>query len=170
MKEVHIIVAMGKQNEIGLDNDLLCHIKPDLAYFKRTTKDHIVIMGRKTFFSLPNGPLPHRDNIVITRNKAFSHEGVSVAGSIEETLEIAKSLDPANEKKVFVIGGASIYEQFLPIADKLYVTHIFEEFEADVYFPAIGKEWVLESIDAKRENIEHAHQHMFAVYTKALES
>lgn len=167
MKDINIIVAIGKKNEIGLSNDLLCYIKPDLEYFKRTTKNHIIIMGRKTFLSLPNGPLKFRDNIVITRNKQFAPEGTSIAGSIEESLEIAKSLDPNNEKKIFIIGGASIYEQFLPIADKLYVTHIFEDFEADVYFPVIGKEWALESIDAKRENIEHAHQHMFAVYTKA---
>lgn len=166
MKEINIIVAIGKHYEIGLSNDLLCHIKPDMNYFKRTTKNNIIIMGRKTFLSLPNGPLKHRDNIVITRNDNFSHEGVSIAKSINESLEIAKTLDPNDEKEIFVIGGASIYEQFLPIADKLYVTHIFKDFEADVYFPIIGKEWIIESVNADRENIEHMHQHMFAIYKK----
>lgn len=167
MKGIQIIVAIGKNYEIGLDNDLLCYIRPDLQYFKRNTKDQIVIMGRKTFLSLPNGPLPHRDNIVITRNDAFSHEGTHVAGSIEESLEIAQSLNPEGDKKIFIIGGASIYEQFMPMAEKLYVTHIFESFEADVFFPPMGDEWVLDSVDVSRENIEHEHQHMFAVYKRA---
>ena len=166
MKGINIIVAIGKHYEIGLSNDLLCHIKPDLQYFKRTTKGHIIIMGRKTFLSLPNGPLKHRDNIIITRNNGFEHEGAHIAKSIEESLELAKSLNENGDKKIFVIGGASIYEQFLPIADKLYITHIFEDFEADVYFPIIGAEWQLESTHAERENIEHMHQHMFAIYTK----
>lgn len=167
MDGINIIVAIGKHYEIGLSNDLLCHIKPDLKYFKRTTKGHIVIMGRKTFLSLPNGPLKNRDNIIITRDDGFEHEGASIAKSIEESLEIAKSLNEKGDKKIFVIGGASIYEQFLPLADKLYITHIFEDFEADVYFPIIGQEWALESTHAERENIEHMHQHMFAIYKRA---
>lgn len=166
MREINIIVAIGKHYEIGLSNNLLCYIKPDLEYFKKTTRDHIVIMGRKTLLSLPGGPLKHRENIVITRSDDFSTEGVSVARSIEESLEIAKTLDPNHEKKIFIIGGASIYEQFLPLADKLYVTHIFEDFEADVHFPIIGREWLLESVDAQRENIEHMHPHMFAIYNR----
>jgi len=167
MKGINIIVAIGKHYEIGLSNDLLCHIKPDLQYFKRVTKDQIVIMGRKTFLSLPKRPLPHRDNIIITRNNGFEHEGAHVVFGIEESLEKAKELNPNGDKKIFIIGGASIYEQFLPLADKLYITHIFEDFEADVYFPIIGKEWMLESTHADRENIEHMHPHLFAVYKRA---
>jgi len=167
MENINIIVAIGKHYEIGLSNDLLCHIKPDLQYFKKTTKNHIVIMGRKTFLSLPNGPLKNRDNIIITRDNGFSHDGAHIAKSIEESLEIASKLNENGDKKIFVIGGASIYEQFLPLAEKLYITHIFEDFEADVYFPIIGKEWELEWTYADRENIEHMHQHMFAIYKKA---
>lgn len=166
MTEINIIVAIGKHYEIGLSNQLLCYIKPDLQYFKRTTKNHIVIMGRKTLLSLPNGPLKNRDNIVISRDANFNHEGAYMASSIEESLEIAEGLNKDNDKKVFVIGGASIYKQFMPLADKLYITHIFEDFEADVYFPIIGKEWALEWTHAERENIEHMHQHMFAIYKK----
>lgn len=166
MTDINIIVAIGKHYEIGLSNALLCHIKPDLKYFKRVTKNHIVIMGRKTFLSLPNGPLPHRDNIVITRDDDFSHEGTSIAKSIEESIEIAKNIKGDSDKEIFVIGGASIYNQFMPLADKLYITHIFEDFEADVYFPNISSEWVIESMDADRENIEHMHPHVFAVYTR----
>lgn len=167
MKNINIIVVIGKHYEIGLSNNLLCHIKPDLQYFKKTTKGHILIMGRKTFLSLPNGPLKNRDNIVITRNNGFEHKGAHIADSIEASLEIAKTINENGDKKIFVMGGASIYEQFLPLADKLYVTHIFEDFEADAYFPIIGKEWILESTHAARENIEHMHQHMFAIYKKA---
>jgi len=166
MQEINIIVAIGKHYEIGLSNDLLCHIKPDLQYFKRTTKDHIVIMGRKTFLSLPGGPLKHRDNIVITRSDDFDHDGVTVVDSIEASLEAAKTLNPRGDKKIFIIGGASIYKQFLPLAHKLYITHIFEDFEADVYFPIIGPEWNLTWTQAERENIEHMHQHMFAIYER----
>ncbi len=166
MSDINIIVAIGLHNEIGLSNALLCHIKPDLSYFKKTTKDHIVIMGRKTFLSLPNGPLKNRDNIIITKQDDFAHEGAHVANSIEESLEIAKKLNEDGTKKYFVIGGASIYEQFMPIADKLYITHIFQDFEADVYFPKVSNEWEIESTIGERENIEHMHPHVFTVYKK----
>jgi len=166
MSDINIIVAIGKHYEIGLSNALLCHIKPDLKYFQRITKNHIVIMGRKTFLSLPNGPLKHRENIVITRDDDFKHEGTYIAKGIEESIEIAKSLNTDGEKEIFVIGGASIYNQFMPIADTLYITHIFEDFEADVYFPNISQEWALDSIKADRENIEHMHPHVFGIYKR----
>jgi dihydrofolate reductase len=166
-KDINIIVAIGKHYEIGLSNKLLCYIKPDLEYFKKTTENHIMIMGRKTFLSLPNGPLKNRENIVITKKDDFTHEGIHLAKSIEESLEIARNIDPDNQKKIFIIGGASIYKQFMPLADKLYITHIFEDFEADVHFPIIGKEWKLEKTFAERENIEHMHPHMFAIYKKS---
>ena len=167
-REINIIVAIGKHYEIGLSNKLLCHIKPDLEYFKKTTENHIMIMGRKTLLSLPNGPLKNRENIVITRNDDFNHQGIHLAKSIEESLEIADKIDPDHQKKIFIIGGASIYEQFMPLADKLYITHIFEDFEADVYFPIIGNEWLLEDTKVSRENIEHMHPHIFAIYKKKL--
>lgn len=166
MSNINIIVAIGKHYEIGLSNALLCHIKPDLQYFKRTTKNHIIIMGKKTFLSLPNGPLKYRDNIVITRDDDFTHEGITIAKSIEESIELANKIKGDTEKKIFVVGGASIYNQFMPLADTLYITHIFEDFEADVYFPNISKEWTLDSINGERENIEHMHPHVFAIYKR----
>ncbi|WP_430885605.1 dihydrofolate reductase [Fusibacter sp. JL216-2] len=166
MANINIIVAIGLHNEIGLSNALLCHIKPDLEYFKKTTKGHIMIMGRKTFLSLPNGPLSGRDNIIITRQNDFEHEGAHVARSIEESLEIAKKLNPDEDKEIFIIGGGSIYEQFMPLADKLYITHIFQDFEASVYFPKISQTWEVEQVIAKRENIEHMHPHVFTIYKK----
>lgn len=166
MANINIIVAIGLHNEIGLSNALLCHIKPDLQYFKRTTKGHILIMGRKTFLSLPGGPLKNRENIIVTRQNGFDHEGAHIARSIEESLEIAKRLNAEDDKEIFVIGGGSIYEQFMPIADKLYITHIFQDFEANVYFPKISQEWEVQWVDAKRENIEHMHPHVFTVYKR----
>jgi len=166
MANINIIVAIGLHNEIGLSNALLCHIKPDLQYFKNVTKGHILIMGRKTFLSLPNGPLKGRDNIIITRQNGFEHEGAYIARSVEESLSIAKSLNESEDKEVFIIGGGSIYEQFMPLADKLYITHIFQDFEANVYFPKISQEWEVEKVVADRENIEHMHPHVFTVYKK----
>lgn len=166
MANINIIVAIGLHNEIGLSNALLCHIKPDLEYFKSTTKGHIVIMGRKTFLSLPNGPLKGRDNIIVTRQNGFEHEGAQIARSIEESLEIAEQLNPEGCKEIFVIGGGSIYEQFMPLASKLYITHIFQDFEANVYFPKVSQEWEVESVIATRENIEHMHPHVFTIYRK----
>lgn len=163
---INLIAAIGLHNEIGQSNALLCHITPDLKYFNQVTRGHILIMGRKTFLSLPNGPLKGRENIIITRQDDFEHEGAYVARSIDESLRIARSLDLAQDKEVFIIGGGSIYEQFMPLADRLYITHIFQDFEASVYFPKISQHWVIESVKAERENIEHMHPHIFTVYCK----
>lgn len=129
---VSIIAALGRNRELGKDNQLLWHIPDDLKRFKRLTLGHPVIMGRKTFDSIGK-PLPGRPNIVVTRDAAWAREGVCIAHSIDEALESAKSLDSA---EVFVIGGAQIYEQALPYADKLYLTIIDDEKEGDVFFPA----------------------------------
>lgn len=166
MSQINLIAAIGLHNEIGLSNALLCHIQPDLTRFKALTEGHIVIMGRKTFLSLPNGPLPNRENIIITRNNGFEHDGAHVTRSIEESLEKARALNPNGQKEIFVMGGESIYEQFMPLADKLYITHIFQDFRADVYFPKISQAWTIESVEAQRENIEHMHPHVFTVYAR----
>jgi dihydrofolate reductase len=135
---ISIIVAIGKNNEIGKGNDLLCHLPADLKHFKEITSGHTVIMGRKTFDSLPKGPLPNRKNIVISRNKDLKIEGATVYSSLDYAL--IKLMD---EDEVFIIGGAQMYAQILPDADKLYLTKIHAEFpEADVFFPAIqSHEW-----------------------------
>lgn len=158
-----LIVAMAKNNAIGKDNDLLTHISPDLKYFKRTTKDSVVIMGYTTFLSLPGGPLKNRTNIVLTR-KDITIEGCLVINSIEALMAQLPTIN--GDKEAFIIGGASIYEQFLPLVDKLYITHVFSEFEADTFFPEIGPEWSIIKTTAKRENIDHKHPHVFSVYEK----
>lgn len=128
-----IIVAIGKNNEIGGGNDLLWHLPADLKHFKEITTGHSIIMGRKTFESLPKGPLPNRRNIVISRNPDLKIEGAEVYSSLDHAL-----LKVMDEEEVFIIGGAQIYRHAFPDADKLYLTEVYAEFpQADVFFPTI---------------------------------
>ena len=132
---ISLIAVLGKNNEIGKGNELLCRLPSDLKRFKEITSGHTVIMGRKTYESLPKAPLPNRRNIIISRNPQL----------IIENAEVYPSLDYAfikciNETEVFIIGGAQIYAQAMPIADKLYITKILSAFpEADAFFPPIDR-------------------------------
>ncbi|MDR2682331.1 MAG: dihydrofolate reductase [Dysgonamonadaceae bacterium] len=136
--KISLIVATGNRNEIGQNNGLLCRLPADLKHFKEITSGHTVIMGRRTFESLPTGPLPHRKNIVVSRQPDWKVEGVVVCPSLEAAWAAC-----AGEEEVFVIGGAQIYRQALPMAGKLYLTHIHAAFPAaDAFFPAIDSgEW-----------------------------
>jgi dihydrofolate reductase len=136
--KISIIAAIGTNNEIGKGNELLCPLPADLKHFKEITTGHTVIMGRKTFDSLPNGPLPHRTNIVISRNPELKLKGAIVCSSLD--IALWKVID---EEEVFIIGGAQIYRQALPVADKLYLTEIHAAFpDADRFFPAVDcREW-----------------------------
>jgi dihydrofolate reductase len=138
---ISIIVAIAENWGIGKNNDLLWHIPEDLKRFKRITSGHPVIMGKRTYESLPRRPLPNRRNIVITDITGEVIEGCEMAYSIEEA--IAKC-HPDEEN--FIIGGASVYRQFLPFADRLYLTRVHKSFEADVFFPEIDfSAWKLTS-------------------------
>jgi dihydrofolate reductase len=138
-KKLSIIVAVAKNNAIGKDNKLLWHISEDLKRFKKLTTGNTIIMGKNTFYSLPFRPLPNRTSIVITDVPGEVIDGCVMAYSIEEA--ICKC---DNTKENFIIGGASIYRQFLPLADKLYLTKVHKDFEADCFFPEIDlKEWLL---------------------------
>lgn len=127
-----IIVAAAQNMAIGKDNDLLWHISEDLKRFKSLTSGHPVVMGRKTFESLPKKPLPKRRNIVLTHDAEFAFPGVDVCHTLQDVLAAVKG-----EEETFVMGGATIYQQFLPFVQRLYVTWVYQDFEADVYFPAI---------------------------------
>ena len=133
-----IIAAIGKNNEIGKNNDLLCRLPADLKHFKEITSGHTIIMGRKTFESLPQGPLPNRKNRIISRNPDLKINGAEVHSSLDQAL-----IQTMQEEEVFIIGGAWVYAQALPIADKLYLTKIHAAFpDADVFFPTIDyREW-----------------------------
>ncbi|MCX6278418.1 MAG: dihydrofolate reductase [Bacteroidetes bacterium] len=129
---ISIIVAIAENNAIGKDNDLLWHIPADLKRFKKITAGHTVIMGRRTFESLPRRPLPNRRNIVITDISGEVFDGCEMACSIEEALAKCNS-----SEENFVIGGASVYRQFLPFTDRLYLTLIRKSYKGDVFFPGI---------------------------------
>lgn len=128
---MNLILAADENWAIGNEGDLLCHLSGDLKYFKKTTTGHTVIMGRATLESLPGKKgLPGRKNIVLTRNKDFSAEGVDlICGSIDELLEAVK-----DDEDTFVIGGAKVYRQLLPMCDTCYITKIYDKFPADVHF------------------------------------
>jgi len=155
MKEIRsnisVIVAIAENYAIGKDNKLLWHLSDDLKRFKKFTSGHSVIMGRNTFLSLPNGPLPNRNNLVITDNKEEVFENCLMSYSIEEALEIAGTDD-----ECFVMGGGMVYRQMLPIAGKLYLTTVHHSFEADTFFPEIDfsqwKEIDSEFVDAGEKN------------------
>jgi len=143
-----IIVAIAENLAIGKDNDLLWHIPGDLKRFKRITGGHTVIMGKRTYYSLPKRPLPDRRNVVISDVPGEVIEGCIMAYSIGDSLS---KCDLSEEN--FVIGGASVYRQFLPRADRLYLTRVHKSFEADVFFPEINfAEWNLISREDFSEN------------------
>ena len=136
-KNISIIVAIAENFAIGKNNDLLFHLPNDLKRFKGITTGNTIIMGRNTLLSLPKWPLPNRRHIIITDNKEDAFPGCEIVFSIEEALEKVK-----DEKEAFIIGGGSIYKQFFPYANKLYLTLVHKPFDADVFFPEINyKEW-----------------------------
>lgn len=132
LQNISIIVAVATDNGIGKENRLLSHIPDDLKRFRKITTGHTVIMGRNTYLSLPGGPLKNRRNIVITDNKGENYKGCEMAHSIQEALEKCD-----RDKENFIIGGASVYRQFLPYASRLYITRMEKTFEADTYFPQL---------------------------------
>jgi len=129
-KHITLVVAMDAQRGIGVDNQLPWHLPEDLAHFKRVTLERPIIMGRKTFDSIGR-PLPKRRNIVVTRNRDWSHAGVEVAGSLEEAIALA------GEEASSIIGGAQVFQEAMPLADRMIVTHIAGVYRCDTFFPEI---------------------------------
>jgi dihydrofolate reductase len=129
---ISIIVAIAEDYGIGNKNELLWHVPEDLKRFKKLTFGHTIIMGKKTWESLPKKPLPGRKNIVITDDPHETIEFSITAYSIEDSLSKCGKND-----EVFIIGGGSIYRQFMPFADRLYITHIHKQAPADIFFPFI---------------------------------
>ena len=129
---ITLVVAMGLNREIGVDNQLPWHLPKDLKHFKEITSGHPIIMGRKTYESIGK-PLPNRTNIVISRKKDWFEEGILIVGSIKEAIKFGQKID----EDIFIIGGGNIFEQTMDIADKLEVTEIKTNIEADTFFPKI---------------------------------
>jgi dihydrofolate reductase len=159
MKNLSIIVAIAQNHAIGKNNDLLWHISEDLKRFKKITLNHTVVMGLNTFYSLPVRPFPNRRTIVIADDKNLKIEGCEMAYSIEESVDLC---DENTEN--FICGGASIYRQFLPLANKLYLTVVYKDFEADTFFPEINyDEWKL--IEESEKMFDEKTQLSFAYLT-----
>jgi dihydrofolate reductase len=165
---VAMIVAMGRNREIGCNNDLMWHLRTDMLFFRDTTMGHFVIMGRKNFDSIPAKykPLNGRVNVIISRNPEFLYEECYTCASIAEALEIA---DLNGEEKVFVIGGAQIYQLALEqgIVDEMYITHVDANFpQADVFFPDFEPEnWKASSLQCVKADIQNEFDFEIIHYT-----
>lgn len=152
-----IIVAVGNDNAIGKDNNLLWHIPEDLKRFKRITDGKTIIMGRKTFESLPR-VLPNRFHVVLTRDESFKveHEDVKVIHSLEEIKTYINS-----EEEAFIIGGGEIYKLLMPYAQKLYLTRVYKSYDADTFFPNIDmNEWSVSYNELHDENEELKYEYI----------
>ncbi|MCZ2258256.1 dihydrofolate reductase [Sporosarcina sp. G11-34] len=142
---ISLLVAHDQNRVIGANNDLPWHIPEDLAYFKKMTMGKAMVMGRKTYESIGR-PLPGRLNIVVTRNKDFSAEGVIVVHELNEAIEKAK----VHNEEIMIIGGAEIFRLTLEMADRLYITLIQKTFEGDTFFPSYSNEWELTSTSEEK--------------------
>ena len=160
---ISIIVAIAEKNEIGRKGDLLCHMPNDLKHFKQITSGCTVIMGKRTFFSLPKHPLPNRRNIVITDIEGEQFEGAEAAYSIEGAVALADK-----DKENFIIGGGMVYRQFMPVADKLYITHIHHTWpDADTFFPEIDPAiWKLVAEEKHEADENNPYDYTFAEYVR----
>ena len=158
-----IIVAIAENYAIGKKGDLLCHLPADLKHFKEITSGKTVLMGERTFLSLPKHPLPNRRNIVLTDVKGKTFEGAETVYSLDELCAKVNA-----EEEAFVIGGGMVYRQMMPLADKLYITHIHHSWEdADTFFPEIKEnEWMLVQAEKHEADANNPYAFTFAEYLK----
>ena len=157
-----IVVAMGENNGIGADNQMLWHLPNDLKHFKEITTGHPVIMGRKTFESIGK-PLPNRTNIVVSRKKDWFQEGILIVGSIKEAIKFAKKID----ENIAIIGGGNIYEQTMELTDRLEVTVVKATIEADTFFPKIDlKIWEKTAETCHEKDEKHQYDYCFQTYER----
>ena len=168
-QNLSIIVAIAQNMAIGRDNDLLWHISDDLRRFKAITGGHTVVMGRRTFDSLPKKPLPKRRNIVLTRDEGFRYD---VPATATGTLEVAHSI-PAlfkmieGEDETFLIGGGTLYRDLLPFVSRMYVTWVYKDFEADTFFPVIDPSAFCQvSITPRQTDPENGLEYAYAEYVR----
>lgn len=158
-----IIAAVARNNAIGFENKLIYWLPNDLKRFKALTTGNTIIMGRKTFESLPKGALPNRRNIVLSRNSSFSAPGTEVFHSLSAALQTCRP-----DEEIFIIGGASLYQEALPQADRLCLTHIEDTPQkADAFFPEINeKEWQIESDEKHETDEKHRFCYRFTDYLR----
>lgn len=159
---ISLIVAMDQNRVIGKDNKLPWHLPADLQYFKKVTMGHPIVMGRKTFESIGR-VLPGRENVIVTRKQDFKAEGCVVLHDITQIKTFADNSD----EEVFVIGGAEIFKEILPVTDRLYITEIHETFEGDTFFPVIDEnEWDKISSNPGSIDEKNRYAHDFIILQK----
>jgi len=161
---INIIAAVGKNNIIGIRNALPWNLSADLKYFAQTTKGKAVLMGENTFISILEKigkPLPGRKNIVLTDKKDKKFIGAETVNSIEEAMKII------GDNAVFVIGGASVYRQMLPLANKLYITEVNYDGSGDAFFPTIDQnQWLLEKEEPHQKDDKNDYDYNFKIYRR----
>ena len=157
-----MIVAMTPERYIGKDNQLLWHMPADLKFFKQTTLGKPVIMGRKTFESFPK-PLPNRTHVVITRQKNYkAPDGVIIVHNLEDAIDATKQ-----DSQPFIIGGGQIYKQAMSFADKIELTRVHNDFEADTYFPKIDDNAWRETANIfHKKDVDHDYEFSFLTYER----
>ncbi|MBS1951160.1 MAG: Dihydrofolate reductase [Cytophagales bacterium] len=163
---ISLIAAVSKNGVIGKNNALPWHLPDDMKYFMQTTKGHHTLMGRKNYESIPEKfrPLPNRINILITRNKSYAASGCIVVNDFQKGIETAQADNP---QEIFIIGGAEIYKQGLPLADKLYLTEIDAEIDGDSFFPPFDKSKWKELSRIHHENdLRHRYAFDFVIYQR----
>lgn len=156
-----MIAAASGNNVIGKDNDMLWRLPDDFKRFKALTSGHSIIMGRKTFESLP-GILPNRTHVIVTRNKDYKVDGCEVESSLVEALVTSRT-----EKDVFIIGGGEIYKQGMELADKIELTRVHANFEGDTFFPEINlNEWKLVKEEFHDSDLKHQYSFTYQTYIR----
>ncbi len=155
---ISIIAALAENRVIGVNNTLPWRLPNDLKHFRRLTTGHAIVMGRKNYESIGK-PLPERTNIIVTRNHDYRASGCLIAHSLDDALALAKG-DP----EIFVIGGAEIYREALPLADRLYLTQVHSAVEGDTFFPEINDNaWKETAREQHAADEKHAYAYSFVV-------
>jgi dihydrofolate reductase len=167
--KVALIVAMDLERGIGKNNDLMWHLPADMKFFKETTSNHVVVMGRKNYESIPEKyrPLPNRENVVLTRNKSYIAPNCLVFNSLEGCISHYSTKN--EDKTVFIIGGGEIYKMALEasIIDEMYITHVDKKYNADTFFPEINSAiWKSESILTFEKDEKNEASFEIKKYTK----
>lgn len=161
-KPISLIVAIDENYGIGKNNQLLVHLPEDMKRFKRITDGHVIVMGRKTFLSLPKRPLPGRKNVVLTTSPQNIKDECVAVSTIEDALSHCNS-----DQENFIIGGDSVYRQFIELAQKLYITKIHNTFEADTFFPAIDMNaWKIVESESHKADEKHKFDYTFVTYLR----
>ncbi len=161
--KLSLIVARSRNGAIGVSGKLPWHLADDLAFFKQATLNKPIIMGRRTWESLPKRPLPKRDNIVLTRDWAYQAEGGRTFSALRPAIEAGKALArAAGEPEVFVVGGEALYKACLPLVDLLYITEVDTEVEGDAFFPDF-EEPAFDEVMSRKVKADAKNDHDFTL-------